>query len=45
MYAHLKGAYRLGTFGALWRTMVLLWVALLALTFYLVFIVSMGLVE
>ncbi|MEA1674166.1 DUF3667 domain-containing protein [Nitrospirillum sp. BR 11163] len=45
MYAHLKGAYRLGTFGALWRTMVLLWVALLALTFYLLFIVSMGLVE
>ncbi|MDZ5649064.1 DUF3667 domain-containing protein [Nitrospirillum sp. BR 11828] len=45
MYAHLKGAYRLGTFGALWRTIGLLWVAMLALTFYLVFIVSMGLVE
>ncbi|MEE3623107.1 DUF3667 domain-containing protein [Nitrospirillum sp. BR 11752] len=45
MYAHLKGAYRLGTFGALWRTIGLLWVAMLALTFYLIFIVSMGLVE
>ncbi|WP_044560974.1 DUF3667 domain-containing protein [Azospirillum sp. B4] len=45
MYAHLKGAYRLGTFGTLWRTAVLLWVATLALTLYLVFIISVGLVE
>ncbi|MBB6252383.1 DUF3667 domain-containing protein [Nitrospirillum iridis] len=45
MYAHVKGAYRLGVFGALWRTSVLLWVATLALTLYLVFIISVGLVE
>lgn len=45
MYAHLKGAYRLGVFSALWRTCVLLWVATLALTTYLVFIISVGLVE
>jgi hypothetical protein len=45
LFFHLKGAYTLGTFGAIWRTSFLLMVALIALCIYLAFILVLGLIE
>ena len=42
MYRQLKGAYRLGRFGALWRTFALLIVTTITSTMFLVFLLYMG---
>lgn len=45
MFAQLKGGYRLGTFGALWRTWMLSIGAILVLSIYFIFIVVIGLID
>lgn len=42
MYRHLRGAYRLKPFSALWRTLVLLIFANLALTFFILMLLAIG---
>ena len=45
MYAQLKGAYQLGTFGALWRTFWLVSFSFVVLLIYAGFIVFLGMVD
>ncbi len=45
LFFHLKGAYSLGAFGAIWRTSFLLIVSLIVLFIYLAFILVLGLIE
>jgi hypothetical protein len=43
MYFHIKGAYGLGWFSALWRTFFLLMFCVLALSVFFLAIVALGL--
>lgn len=45
IFAQLKGAYRLGVFGALWRTVVLTITSLMTLGIFAVLIVAVGLAD
>lgn len=45
VFFHLKGAYTLGAFGAIWRTSFLLIVSILVLAVYLALILVLGLIE
>ncbi len=45
MYAQLKGAYRLGWFGALWRTFVLVIASMITLSLFAALIVVIGLAD
>jgi hypothetical protein len=45
MFVQLKGAYRLGTFGALWRTFVLSIASVMTLSLFAVLIVVVGLAD
>jgi len=45
MFFHLRGTYRLGSFGALWRTCLLSMIALLVLIFYVFVILMLGLLH
>jgi hypothetical protein len=45
MFFHLKGAYSLGVFGALWRTFLLSIIAIIVLFTYLTAILVLGLVD
>jgi hypothetical protein len=45
MFFHLKGTYRLGIFGALWRTCFLSLIAIIVLVLYVVAILILGLVH
>jgi hypothetical protein len=45
MYAQLKGAYRLGRFGAMWRASVLAVAAIVTLSVFVAFVIVIGLVE
>ncbi len=45
MFAQLKGAYRLGWFGALWRTFVLLLSSMITLGIFAALIVVVGLAD
>ena len=45
IYAQLKGTYRLGWFGALWRTVVLLAAAQIVISLFLTLIIMLGMVD
>ncbi len=45
MFFHLRGTYRLGTFGALWRTITLSFVAIIVLICYVSAILMLGLLR
>ena len=45
MYVQLKGAYNLGRFSALWRTVALSTGAMLSLSLYAVLIIALGFID
>jgi hypothetical protein len=45
LFFHLKGAYTLGVFGAVWRSLFLGIVSIMVLAIYLAFILVLGLIE
>lgn len=45
LFFHMKGAYQLGVFGAIWRTSFLLLVAVIVLCIYLALILVLGLID
>lgn len=45
LFAQLKGAYKLGWFGAAWRTLALSFAAVVTLSFYLALTLAIGLVD
>lgn len=45
IYAQLKGAYRLGWFGALWRTFVLLIAGPIVISLFLTLIIMLGMID
>ncbi len=45
MYRQLRGAYGLSWFSALWRTVLLVWFAGIALTLFLLVLVALGVME
>ena len=45
MFFHLRGTYRLGTFGALWRTVMLSFIAIIVLVCYVSAILVLGLLH
>ncbi len=45
MYAQVKGAYRLGRFGALWRTFALSIMAIVTLTMFFLIVLALGVLD
>jgi hypothetical protein len=45
MYVHLKGTYEIGTLGALWRTVALWFGAVITLSLYAVFMITLGVLD